>query len=110
VTAYKHPRLRALPDIANAYLRSEPPTAADLARLLPFTDILHIKDHDGAARRFVATGDGDIPLKTLLGATLPTHKVPLTLTIETHAPSDPVGTTRRSIHGLRRMLDSIGLA
>jgi sugar phosphate isomerase/epimerase len=108
VTAYGHPRLRALPDIANAYLRSEPPTAADLARLLPFTDILHIKDYANAARRFVAAGDGDIPLRSLLAATLPAHKTPLTLTIETHAPLDPVATTRRSIHGLRRMLDSIG--
>jgi sugar phosphate isomerase/epimerase len=110
VTAYHHPRLRALPDIANAHLRSEPPTAADLARLLPFTDILHIKDYANAARRFVAAGDGDIPLKALLAATLPTHKTPLTLTIETHAPSDPIATTRRSVHGLRGMLDSIGFA
>src|SRR5215469_13739581 len=29
VTAYRHPRLRALPDVANAFLRSMPPTAAD---------------------------------------------------------------------------------
>ena len=31
VTAYRHPRLRALPDIANAFIRSMPPSAADLA-------------------------------------------------------------------------------
>ena len=110
VTAYRHPRLKALPDIANAWLRSTPPAAADLTRLLPFTDILHIKDYASATRRFVAAGEGDIPLKELLAATLPAHETPLTLTIETHAPSDPAGTTRRSVHGLRRMLEEINLA
>ena len=110
VTAYRHPRLRALPDIANAYRRGMPPSAADLARLLPFSDILHFKDYSNAARRFVAVGEGDIPFTTLLAATLPAHAAPLTLTIETHAPSEPAATTRRSVHGLRRMVDSLGLA
>ena len=76
VTAYRHPRLRALPDIANAYLRSMPPSAADLARLLPFTDILHIKDYADAARHCVAFGEGDIPIATLLAATLPATRRP----------------------------------
>jgi sugar phosphate isomerase/epimerase len=110
VTAYRHPRLRALPDIANVYRRGQPPSAADLARLLPFTDMLHFKDYSNAAQRFVAMGEGDIPFAALLGATLPAHAGPLTLTIETHAPSEPAATTRRSVHGLRRMVDSLPLA
>jgi sugar phosphate isomerase/epimerase len=110
MTTYRHPLLRALPDIANAYRKSRPPSAADLARLLPFADILHIKDYANAARCFVAVGEGDIPIATLLAATLPTHEAPLTLTIETHASSEPVATTRRSVNGLRRMVDSIRLA
>jgi sugar phosphate isomerase/epimerase len=110
VTTYRHPRLRALPDIANAYRSSQPPSAADLARLLPFADILHIKDYANAARRFVAVGEGDLPIASLLAASLPTREAPLTLTIETHASSEPVATTRRSINGLRRMVDRIGLA
>jgi sugar phosphate isomerase/epimerase len=105
MTMYRHPRLRALPDIANAYQRSTPPSAGDLARLLPFTDVLHIKDYSNAACRFVAVGEGDIPIATLLAATLPSHEAPLTLTIETHASSEPVATTRRSVNGLRRVLD-----
>jgi sugar phosphate isomerase/epimerase len=109
VTAYRHPRLRALPDIANAYRADLPPSAADLARLLPFTDMLHFKDYANAARRFVAMGEGDIPFTALLAATLPTHEAPLMLTIETHAPSEPAATTRRSVHGLRRMVDGLGL-
>jgi L-ribulose-5-phosphate 3-epimerase len=109
MTTYSHPRLRALPDIANAYRKSMPPSAADLARLLPFTDILHIKDYANAARHFVAVGEGDIPIATLLAATLPAHAAPLTLTIETHASSEPVATTRRSVNGLRRVVEGIGL-
>jgi sugar phosphate isomerase/epimerase len=110
VVAYRHPRLRTLVDIANAYRAGLPPSAADLARLLPFTDILHFKDYANAARRFVAIGEGDFPLATLLAATLPTHDASLTLTVETHASSEPAATTRRSIRGLRRMVDSIGLS
>ena len=110
VAAYRHPRLRALPDIANACLASMPPSAADLARLLPFTDILHVKDYANAARRFVAVGEGDIPIAALLTATLPASEAPLTLTIETHACSEPEATTRRSVSALRRMVDSLGLA
>jgi sugar phosphate isomerase/epimerase len=110
VTSYQHPRLRALPDIANAYRTGQPPSAADLAQLLPLTDIMHIKDYANAARRFVAFGEGDIPFAALLAATLPAHEAPLTLTIETHAPSDPAPTTRRSLHGLRSMVASLALA
>jgi sugar phosphate isomerase/epimerase len=109
VKAYRHPRLRVLPDIANAWLRSAPPSAADLARLLPFTDILHLKDYARAARRFVPVGEGDIPIETLLAATLPTREAPLKLTIETHASSDPVIVTRASVNGLRHVLDRVGL-
>ncbi len=110
MTAYRHPRLKALPDIANAYVKSMPPSAADLARLLPFADMLHIKDYANASRRFVVVGEGDIPIANLLAATLPAREAPLTLTIETHASSEPAATTRRSVSALRRMVDRIGLA
>ena len=110
VTTYRHPRLRALPDIVNAHRQSRPPSAADLARLLPFSDMLHIKDYADAAGRFVAVGEGDIPIAALLAATLPAHEAALTLTIETHASSEPIATTRRSVNGLRRMVDGIGIA
>ena len=65
----------------------------------------------GQPRRslLVSSGDGDIPIASLLAATLPAHQAPLTLTIETHAPSEPAVTTRRSVHGVRRMIDGLGL-
>ncbi len=110
MTAYRHPRLRALPDIANAWLKSMPPSADNLARLLPFSDMLHVKDYSSAARRFVALGEGDVPIAGLLAATLPACEAPLALTIETHASSEPVATTRRSVNALRRMVDGLRLA
>jgi sugar phosphate isomerase/epimerase len=110
VTACRHPRLRALPDIANAYRTNMPPSADDLARLLPFTDILHVKDYSDAAGGFVPVGEGDIPIAALLAATLPGREEPLTLTIETHARAEHAATTRRSVNGLRRLVDDFGLA
>ena len=83
------------------------PTANEVARLLPSTDILHLKDYSEALHRFVAIGDGDIPLAPFLAETLPTRQAPLTLTIETHASSEPENTTRRSIRGLRKMLKDL---
>jgi sugar phosphate isomerase/epimerase len=109
VTAYRHPRLRALPDIANACRSSAPPSTGDLARLLPFGDMLHVKDYSDAARHFVPVGEGNLPIAELLAATLPNRKAPLTLTIETHAASEPAATTRRSIKGLRRIIDGMRL-
>jgi sugar phosphate isomerase/epimerase len=96
--------------VMTTYRASRPPSAADLDRLLPFSDILHIKDYSNAARRFVAVGEGDVPFATLLAATLPARDAPLTLTIETHAASEPVATTQRSLSALRRMVDGIRLA
>jgi sugar phosphate isomerase/epimerase len=109
VMAYRHPRLKALPDIANAFRNGRPPSADDLERLLPVADMLHIKDYSDAARRFVAVGEGNLPIADLLAATLPSRKAPLTLTIETHATSEAAATTRRSIDGLRRIIDGLGL-
>ena len=67
--------------------------------------MLHIKDYADAAGRFVAVGEGDIPIAALLAATLPVRETPLALIIETHAGYDPVATTRRSVNRLRRMVD-----
>lgn len=107
VTAWRHPRLRALPDIANAWRAGKEPSGADLARLLPFTDILHVKDYSTNSDQFVGLGEGDVPLATILTTALDGHSTPLTFTLETHAPSDPVGTTRRSIATLREIVSQL---
>jgi sugar phosphate isomerase/epimerase len=109
VSTYRHPRLRALPDIANATRGGHPPTANDLIGLLPFTDMLHFKDYSTERGCFVGLGEGEVPFAELLGPAFVRHDAPLTLTIETHAPSDPEGTTRRSVRGLRQLIDSLPL-
>lgn len=109
VTTYRHPRLRALPDIANAIRGGHPPSSGDLVRLLPYTDMLHFKDFSRAKGRFVGLGEGDIPFADLLAPAFAHHDAPLTLTIETHAPSEPEATTRRSVHGLRRLVAALPL-
>ncbi len=109
VSRYRHPCLRALPDIANAIRGGHPPTTDDITRLLPYTDMLHFKDFSHQQRKFVGLGEGDIPFADLLAPTLARHDGPLTMTIETHAPSEPEATTRRSFHGLRRLIASLPL-
>ncbi|HEX4893990.1 MAG TPA: TIM barrel protein [Hyphomicrobiaceae bacterium] len=109
VTHFDHPRLRALPDIMNAYRAGHPASEDELARLLPFTDILHVKDYSNAAQRTVPVGEGDISFEKLVAATLTEHSKPLTLSIETHAQADLADQTRRSIAGLRRIIRTLGL-
>ena len=109
VTRRPHPRLKSLPDIANAWRAGQPPTSADLARLLPHTDMLHFKDWSPVEKRFVALGEGEVPYRTILADALTGHEGPLTFTIETHAAYDPANVTRRSVPGLRRLIDSLPL-
>jgi sugar phosphate isomerase/epimerase len=109
VAHFAHPRLRALPDIMNAYRAGYPTSDDELARLLPFTDILHVKDYSNTAQRTVPVGEGDISFARLFAATFASHDKPLTLTIETHAQKDPVEQTRRSIAGLRRIMRTLEL-
>jgi sugar phosphate isomerase/epimerase len=109
VTHFDHPRLRALPDIMNAYRAGYPTSNGEFSRLLPFTDILHVKDYSNAAQRTVPVGEGDISFEKLFAATLTEHSGPLTLSIETHARADLADQTRRSIAGLRRIIRSLEL-
>lgn len=106
---HRHPRLRPLVDIGNAWSMEVPPTDADIAVLAPLTDQIHLKDRDLAARRTVPLGDGDVPwpneLKRLLGgATTPE----ILASIETHCPQDPRNATARSVVALRRLAGEIG--
>jgi hypothetical protein len=44
-----------------------------------------------------------------LAATLPNREAPITLSIETHAPSEPAATTQRSLQGFRQLLQALDL-
>lgn len=102
--------LRPLVDIANAWSTGERPSDADIATLAPFTTAIHLKDRDLAARRTVPLGDGDVPwpaeLKRLLSGVAAKEVL---ASIETHCPQDGRNATARSLNGLRRIADEIGV-
>jgi sugar phosphate isomerase/epimerase len=105
VRAWAHPRLRALLDIGNAWGAGKPPTEADLLAVMPYVSLMHFKDYSVKARRTVPMGEGDVPYAALLRTCLKaTNDRALTLTVETHVPSDPVRATRASLAGLRACL------
>jgi sugar phosphate isomerase/epimerase len=104
--ARRHPRLKALLDIGNIYAKGVAPEAPRMAALMPFVDLMHFKDFSiGAGRRHVAVGEGDIPFGVLIEACFGAAAGrALTLSVETHVPDDPVGATRRSLAGLRKLV------
>ena len=106
--AWNHARLRGLLDIGNAWWIGKPPSEADLAAVMPYVSQMHIKDFDASAGHPAVLGEGSIPyaqnLRTCLHAAAGR---PITLTIETHVPSDPLGATRRSLAALRGHLKGI---
>jgi sugar phosphate isomerase/epimerase len=103
--AWRHPRLKALLDIGNAWGAKKPPTEADLVAVMPFVNLMHFKDYDGRARRVVPMGQGDIPFAKLVRLCLDAAKGrTLGFSLETHVPSRPAEATRESLAGLRACL------
>jgi sugar phosphate isomerase/epimerase len=102
--------LRPLVDIANAWSTGEKPSDADIAVLAPQTTAIHLKDRDLAANRTVPLGDGDVPwpaeLRRLLGGV---EAKQVMASIETHCPHDSRNATARSLAGLRRIAQEIGV-
>lgn len=102
--------LRPLVDIANAWSTGERPSDADIETLAPFTTAIHLKDRDLAAKRTVPLGDGDVPwpaeLRRLLSGVAAKEVL---ASIETHCPHDGRNATARSLIGLRRIADEIGV-
>jgi sugar phosphate isomerase/epimerase len=102
--------LRPLVDIANAWSTGEQPSDADIALLAPITTAIHLKDRDLSAKRTVPLGDGDVPwaaeLRRLLGGV---EAKEVLASIETHCPQDGRNATARSLAGLRRIADEVGV-
>ena len=102
--------LRPLVDIANAWSTGERPSDADIAVLAPLTTAIHLKDRDLSANRTVPLGDGDVPWPTELRRLLGGVKTDEVLaSIETHCPHDGRNATARSLAGLRRIADEVGV-
>lgn len=103
--AWRHPRLKALLDIGNAWWAETRPSEADIVAVMPYVDLMHFKDFDGKARRVVPMGQGDIPFAKLVRVCLDAAKGrTLGFSLETHAPSRPAEATRESLAGLRACL------
>ena len=100
---WRHPRLRALLDIPNAW-RIARPGEADVDAIAPFVDQMHFKDWSEAKGGRVAVGDGDIPFSVLLGPIYEAARTRVvTFVVETHMPHDAVEATRRSVRALQRL-------
>jgi sugar phosphate isomerase/epimerase len=98
---WRHPRLRALLDLPNAWRRARP-SEADVEAVAPFVEQMHFKDWSEAKGGRAALGEGDIPFRALLGpvyAEAQTRNI--TFVVETHMPSEPAAATRRSIRALK---------
>ncbi|SKA27420.1 Sugar phosphate isomerase/epimerase [Enhydrobacter aerosaccus] len=102
-------KIQPLVDIGNSYAMGAPPEAADIARLAPLVDMIHLKDRDLAGNRTVPLGDGDIPWAAELQRLLSAVEVPEVIaSIETHCPQDGRNATARSVAALRRIAEEIG--
>ena len=100
---WRHPRLRALLDIPNAWRRWRP-SIGDIEAVAPFVDQLHFKDWSEASGAMVALGEGDIPFAMLLEPIYAEARTrDLTFVVETHVAGEPAAATRRSLRALKTM-------
>ncbi len=105
---WRHPRLRALLDVPNAW-RFERPSEADMAAITPFVDQSHFKDWSAARGRMVPLGEGDIPFRLLLEPVYAAARSrDLTFVVETHVPDDPANATRASVRALKALAAAAG--
>jgi len=100
---WRHPRLRALLDIANTW-RHRRPSEADLDAVTPFVSQLHFKDWSEAGNRRAAVGEGDIPFRMLLEPVYAAARErDITFVVETHMPSEPATATLRSVRAVKAL-------
>ena len=103
--AYDTDRLRPLPDVANSAWVGETPTNEVLKRVMTRADHIHFKDYSKAAQGFVTLGEGDVDVPGYIRSLLElAGERQLTFSIETHAKSDQLENTRKSLNYLRQTL------
>lgn len=105
MSRWRHPRLRALLDIPNAWRAGQHPDLAEIAAIMPFVTQTHMKDYSHAQGRFVALGTGDIPFADMLPVVLKAAAGrSIAFVVETHVPNDQPSATQKSLEALRAML------
>lgn len=103
VDRWRHPRVKALLDIANAW-RTARPTADDIAAIAPHVSQSHFKDWSASKGRFVALGEGDIPFRAMLEPLYEAQRSrPITFVVETHVPDDQPAATLQSVRALKAL-------
>ncbi len=108
MAAYDTDRLRPLPDIANSAWVGETPTQETLTAVMRRADHIHFKDYSAQAKGFVTLGEGDIDIAGYVRSLLDlAGGRQLTFSLETHAKSDPLENTRRSLAHLRTVLADV---
>ena len=106
IAAYGTDRLRPLPDIANSAWVGETPDQATLHAVMQRADHIHFKDYSAATQGFVTLGEGDIDVPDYVRSLFElAGDRRLTFSIETHAQSDKLENTRKSLNYLRSILD-----
>ena len=105
MAAYPTDRLRPLPDIANSAWVGEIPTEETLATVMQRADHIHFKDYSAAAGGFVTLGQGDVDIAGYIATLLRlAGERQLTFSLETHAKTDQLENTRKSLNHLRQVL------
>lgn len=100
---WRHPRIRALLDIPNAWRRARP-ELADIERIATFVDQSHFKDWSAEKGRFVPLGEGDIPFPALLEPLYrEARSRDLTFVVETHVPDGQPAATLASLRHLKTL-------
>ena len=108
IAAYETDRLRPLPDIANSAWVGETPTPAVLESVMSRADHIHFKDYSKAAKGFVTLGEGDVDVVGYIRSLLDlAGDRQLTFSIETHAKTDQLENTRKSLNHLRQTVASL---
>lgn len=108
MAAFESDRLRPLPDIANSAWVGETPTPDVLETVMSRADHIHFKDYAKASEGFVTLGEGDIDVAGYIRSLLNlAGDRQLTFSIETHAKTDPLENTRKSLNHLRQCLASL---
>ena len=105
IAAYDNDRLRPLPDIANSAWVGEVPTDEVLQSVMSRADHIHFKDYSNEQKGFVTLGEGDVDVAGYIGTLLKlAGDRQLTFSIETHAKTDQLENTRKSLNHLRQCL------
>jgi sugar phosphate isomerase/epimerase len=105
----KHPRLKLWLDIANSVELGEEIDEEFVAQVADRLGYVHVKDfimHDGQ-KNYVPVGEGQIDYKKILQVIDKLHTQDLIFTVETHAKTDKVGASIKSLEATKELVRNL---